>query len=183
LAHTRERFAGYWREIWAAPGLQFAEAAYRGELSCARMRIVIILLVIWIPLLAYIRQPVLQHRLGLAACILALLETVFVLLVVKRRLFVQGMGFVSTLLDVSLISGVLVFFILLGMPAIAANSRIVYPLYFFAIMASSLPKMPSPPPTAASTRPRRKGVIASQAPGPELPRRNQEPQLMPSLSG
>ncbi|MGH9315578.1 MAG: diguanylate cyclase [Thermoanaerobaculia bacterium] len=138
MAKTSERIAGYWREIWVAPGPQFADAAYRGELLASRMRIAIILLVIWIPLWTYLRRPVLQHRLGLAAGILALLEAVLVLLLVRRRLFVQGMGFVSILLDISLISGVLGFFLLFAMPSIAVNSRIVYPLYFFAIMASSL---------------------------------------------
>jgi diguanylate cyclase (GGDEF)-like protein len=138
LAQTKERFAGYWRDIWVAPGPQFADAAYRGELVAARMRIAIILLVIWIPLSAYLRTPVLQHRLGLAAGILALLEAALILLLVRRRLFVHGLGFVSMVLDISLISGVLGFFLLFGMPSVAVNSRIVYPLYFFAIMASSL---------------------------------------------
>lgn len=138
MADTRRGTAGFWRELWAEPGPQFSEAAYRGELVAARMRIVIILLVIWIPLSAYLRRPVLEHRLGLAAAVIALLQAALVWLVVRRRLFVRWIGFASTLFDVSMISAVLGLFVLFGMPAVAVNSRIVYPLYFFAIMAASL---------------------------------------------
>jgi len=128
----------YWRELWAAPGPQLAEAGYRGELTAARMRIALILIVIWIPVVAYLRRPLPEHLIGLTAGGLALLEAGLVYLVVRRRLFTGWIGFASTVLDVSLISGVLAFFVLFGMNSVAVNSRIVYPLYFFAIMGASL---------------------------------------------
>lgn len=138
MPKPRERLTGYWREICAAPGPQFAEAAYRGELSAARMRIALILAVSWIPVSATIHRPSLEHRLGITFGVIALLQSVLVLLIVKRRIFVRWMGFASTIFDVSLITSVLAMFLLFRMPALAANSRIIYPIYFFAIMASSL---------------------------------------------
>ena len=102
------------------------------------MRIAVILLVIWIPFFAYLRRPVLEHRLGLAAGVVALVQAIVIWLAVRRRLFVRWIGFASTLLDVSLISGVLALFLLFGMTSIAVNSRITYPIYFFAITAASL---------------------------------------------
>jgi diguanylate cyclase (GGDEF)-like protein len=128
----------YWRELWAAPGPQLAEAGYRGELTAARMRIALILIVIWIPVAAWLRRPAPEHLIGLTAGAAALLEAGSILLVVRRRLFTSWIGFASTILDVSLISGVLALFVLFGMNSVAVNSRIVYPLYFFAIMGASL---------------------------------------------
>jgi two-component system, cell cycle response regulator len=127
----------YWRELWAAPGPQLAEAGYRGELTAARMRIALILGVIWIPVVAWARRPLLEHRIGLAAGAVALVEAGLIFWVVRRRLFTRWIGFASTVLDVSLISGVLALFVLFGMNSVAVNSRIVYPLYFFAIMGAS----------------------------------------------
>jgi diguanylate cyclase (GGDEF)-like protein len=128
----------YGRELWAAPGPQLAEAGYRGELAAARMRIALILIVIWIPLAATLRRPAPEHLIGLMAGAAALLEAGLIFLVVRRRLFAGWIGFASTILDVSLISAVLALFVVNGMNSVAVNSRIVYPLYFFAIMGASL---------------------------------------------
>jgi len=127
-----------WRELWAAPGPQLAEAGYRGELTAARMRIALILIVIWIPVAAYVRRSAPEHLIGLTAGAAALVEATLIFLVVRRRLFTSWIGFASTILDVSLISAVLALFVVNGMNAVAVNSRIVYPLYFFAIMGASL---------------------------------------------
>lgn len=92
MATTKGRIAGYWREIWQAPGPQFLEAAYRGELAAARIRIGVILFVIWIPITAYLRRPILENRLGLAVCGVTLLQAILVLLILRRRLFVRWMA-------------------------------------------------------------------------------------------
>ena len=128
----------YWRELWVAPGPQLAEAGYRGELTAARMRIALILIVIWIPVVAWMRRALPEHRIGLEAGAAALLEAGLIFWLVRRRLFTAWIGFASTVLDVSLISSVLALFVWSGLNSVAVNSRIVYPLYFFAIMGASL---------------------------------------------
>jgi diguanylate cyclase (GGDEF)-like protein len=138
LRDARARIEEYWRELWAAPGPQLAEAGHTGELTAARMRIALILIVIWIPVAAWLRRPALEYRIGLAAGAVALAEAALILLLVRRRVFTEWIGFASTFLDVSLISGILALFVLFGMNAVAVNSRLVYPLYFFAIMGASL---------------------------------------------
>ena len=115
-----------------------AEAAHRGELLVARMRLILVLVVFLIPLAAYATHPVVENRVGLLVAVSAVLLASVLFLAVRRGLFPSGIGIGSSLLDVTIVSTALLTFVLLGMPAIAVNSRIIYPMYFLAIMATSL---------------------------------------------
>ena len=127
-----------WREVWSRPGPQLADAAHRGELLVARLRLILVLIVSLIPLTAYATHPVVENRVGLLVAVSAVLLASVLFLAVRRGLFPDVVGLGSSLLDVTVVSTALLTFVMLGMPAIAVNSRIIYPMYFLAIMATSL---------------------------------------------
>ena len=127
-----------WREIWSRPGPPLAEAAHRGELLLAKLRLILVLIVCLIPLTAYLTRPVLPNRVGLSVGLSALLVAALVLFVVRSGWFPSGIALFSSLLDVTLVTSALLTFVALSLPAIAVNSRIIYPMYFLAIMATSL---------------------------------------------
>jgi diguanylate cyclase (GGDEF)-like protein len=115
-----------------------AEAAHRGEVFVARLRLILVLIVSVIPLTAYLARPVVQNRVGVLIAASALVLATLLFLAVRKGLFPSGIGVASSLLDVTLVSAALLTFVELGMPSIAVNSRIIYPIYFLAIMATSL---------------------------------------------
>jgi diguanylate cyclase (GGDEF)-like protein len=58
--------------------------------------------------------------------------------VVRQRTYQPGLGFITSLLDVTLVSGVLAVLLVLGQPLSAAGAVVAFSLYFLAIAASAL---------------------------------------------
>ena len=127
-----------WEGVWSPPGPQLSEAARRGEVFLGRLRLLLVGIVFVIPLTAYLSHPLLQNRVGLIAAAAGVVLSLALSFVAQRGWLPHAIGFVSSLLDVSLVSSVLFAFVTLGMPSIAVNSRIIYPIYFLAIMATCL---------------------------------------------
>ena len=69
--------------------------------------------------------------LGVAAALLAYRT-------LRNRGYQPGLGFITSVLDVTLVSGVLCAFLVLRQPAVAVNGLAVFPLYFLAIAAAAL---------------------------------------------
>jgi diguanylate cyclase (GGDEF)-like protein len=110
-------------------------AAHRGELTVARSRLRIILLILVIQLLPGWDRPV--HRVGIAVSVLGLLWSLGIFWMVRRR-YRPALGFIGTAVDVSLVSAALVGFAASGLPDVAVNSRVAFEVYFIAIGAASL---------------------------------------------
>jgi diguanylate cyclase (GGDEF)-like protein len=127
-----------WEGVWSPPGPQLAEAARRGEVFLGRLRLLLVGVVFVIPLTAYLSRPVVQNRVGLIAGAAGVVLSLALAFLAQRGWIPGAIGYVSSLMDVTLVSSVLAAFVLLGMPAIAVNSRIIYPIYFLAIMATCL---------------------------------------------
>lgn len=127
-----------WSEIWSRPGPPLSEAAHRGEMVVARLRLVLVLVVSLIPLAAYLTRPVLPNRVGLSVGLSAIVFALLLYFVVRRGWFPSGIALLSSVVDVTLVSSALLTFVALGLPAIAVNSRIIYPIYFLALMSTCL---------------------------------------------
>ena len=127
-----------WEGVWSPPGPQLAEAARRGEVFLGRLRLLLVGIVFVIPLTAYLSRPVLQNRVGLIAAGAGIVLSLALAFIAQRGWLPGAIAYVSSLMDVTLVSSVLAAFVVLGMPAIAVNSRIIYPIYFLAIMATCL---------------------------------------------
>ncbi|MDY7093594.1 MAG: GGDEF domain-containing protein [Acidobacteriota bacterium] len=130
-----------WERVWKRPDPQLADAGFTGEYLIAGVRLLIAVLLIYVPLGVHRLDllpgsgnltPVLAFVVG------ALVEALLVYSAVQRHWGRAWIGFVSSMIDVSLVSGALAVFLILDLPLAATNSTLVYPFYFLAIGATSL---------------------------------------------
>ncbi len=128
-----------WRRIWSAPEAEISTAGFGGELLVASVRLAIVVVLLYFPL-----RELLQRRgefdplallttatLGLGLALVLYSAT-------SRRVGRAWIGFVSSVLDVSLVSAILAIFLVLGRPLEATNNLVIFPIYFLAIAATSL---------------------------------------------
>lgn len=133
----------FWRRVWSAPEPEISEAGFSGELLIAGIRLLLVLILVFIPAQEYIASSIhdadsRDPRVLLAAAAVGLLGSLMIYAATRRHWGRSWMGFASSLLDVSLVSGVLAMLVLLGRPHEATNSLVVFPVYFLAISATSL---------------------------------------------
>ncbi len=128
-----------WRRVWTRPEPEISDAAFSGELLIAGVRLLIVLILVYIPANEYIRSPLDRDpRALLAIAGGGLLGALMIYSATRRNWGRSWMGFASSLLDVSLVSGLLCLFVLLGRPQEATSDLVIFPLYFLAIGATSL---------------------------------------------
>ena len=128
-----------WRRVWRRPEPEISDAAFSGELLIAGVRLLIVLILVYIPASEYVRSPLDRDpRALLATAAGGLLGALMIYSATRRNWGRSWMGFASSLLDVSLVSGLLCLFVLLGRPQEATHDLVIFPLYFLAIGATSL---------------------------------------------
>ena len=92
-----------------------------------------------VPTVKLIRDPeVPSHAWGFGVTTLAALAAVAVAWFLCSRPWHPAVGFISSALDVSLVTTALVSFALVGSPLDALNSKVTFEMYFLAIAATSL---------------------------------------------
>jgi len=125
--------------LWAAPDPSLVDAGGHGELLVAKVRLALVSLVMVIPLYNVIATPYLVEAwVGLVFTGIALVSATIIWAVVRRGFYRPWLGFVTSGLDVSIVTATLVTFLLMDAPHVAVNSRIMYSVYFFSIGAASL---------------------------------------------
>ena len=132
-----------WRRVWSPPEPEISEAGFSGELLIAGIRLLLVLILVFIPAQEYIWRTIHEGddrdpRVLLGAAAVGLLGSLMIYAATRRHWGRSWMGFASSLLDVSLVSGVLAMLVLLGRPQEATNSLVVFPVYFLASTATSL---------------------------------------------
>ena len=110
----------------------------------AGVRLLVVLILIYIPADEYLgkgftagatqRDP----RALLTAAVAALVGSLLIYSAVNRNWGRSWIGFASSMLDVTLVSGLLAVFLVLDRPHEAVNNAIIFPAYFLAIAATSL---------------------------------------------
>lgn len=123
---------------WSATAVTMEDAGTAGERLVARVRVVLCGVLLFIPLSSYFLVPSRENVIGLSVTFAALAISVILLLVIDRASTHKWLGFATTALDVSMVSMVLVVFLVAGEPLTATNSRIVFECYFIAIGATCL---------------------------------------------
>jgi len=129
----------YWRELWRAPDAALLVSGGEGERLAARVRVVVVALLLITPIykiIYYPDNPV--YLLGLVITAVAMLFAVAILLYLRWRPYRPWLGFLSTLLDTGFVTAALTLFVFVGSPLIASNSRVTFDIYFLAIIAMSL---------------------------------------------
>ncbi len=128
-----------WDEFWRSPVAALVSAGADGETVVARARLVLTVLAVVIPVLESFRRPGSRAAtVGLVAEILGVSAALIAYRAVRSRGYRPGLGFVTSVLDVTLVSGVLGTLLVLQRPAVAVQSLAVFSLYFLAIAASAL---------------------------------------------
>jgi len=125
--------------VWIAPDPVLIDAGAAGELMVAQVRLVLVLLLQLIPIAnILLTDYMLESYIGMAATLTALVFAIAVYAVVRRGFYRPWLGFLTSAVDVSIITAGLASFLVAGTPHVAVNSRVMFCVYFFAIGASSL---------------------------------------------
>jgi diguanylate cyclase (GGDEF)-like protein len=128
-----------WSRVWRPPEPEISAAGFGGEILVAWSRLLLIVILIWFQITEYVRSSFAENpRVLLATACGALLGALMIYSATRRHWGKSWIGFASSLLDVSLVSGALVTFLALGRPHEATNDLIIFPVYFLAIAATSL---------------------------------------------
>jgi diguanylate cyclase (GGDEF)-like protein len=129
----------WWQELWRSPVAALVSAGADGEMLVARARLVLTVLAVVIPVLEGFRHPGSRATsVGLVAEILGVAAALIAYRALRKRGYQPGFGFITSVLDVTLVSGVLCAFLVLQQPVVAVNGLAVFSLYFLAIAASAL---------------------------------------------
>ena len=129
----------WWRELWRSPVAALVSAGSDGEALVARARLVLTVLAVVIPVIEAFRHPGSRAAsVGLVAEMLGVAAALLAYRTLRNRGYQPGLGFITSVLDVTLVSGVLCAFLVLRQPAVAVNGLAVFPLYFLAIAAAAL---------------------------------------------
>jgi len=134
---------GLWERLWQRPESQLSDAGFHGEMLVAGVRLLVVLILVYIPADEYLgagfwsgtsRDP----RALLTAAVAALVGSLLIYSAVNRNWGRSWIGFASSMLDVTLVSGLLGVFLVLDRPHEAVNNAVIFPAYFLAIAATSL---------------------------------------------
>lgn len=136
--HVRETIQ-LWRRFWRPPADSLLQTGGAGEVSIALTRLAVVIVLLGLAVGGYVgSSDSLMNRVYLAAALAALPASVLVLLVVRRAEYRWWIGYVTSVLDVTFVSGALVAFLLAGSPHAALNSPVLFPLYLLALAATCM---------------------------------------------
>lgn len=125
--------------IWQVPDPFLLDAGASGELLVARIRLLLALIILVIPVQSLISEPGLtEHLVGVAAALAVVAFAAFLLWLVRRELLRPWLGFLTSSMDVTFVSATLAAYLLLDQPHISVNSRVIYQAYFLALGATCL---------------------------------------------
>ena len=123
---------------WSATAVTMEDAGTAGERLVGRVRVVLTAVLLIIPLYQTVIVRTTENFIGLSVGSAALAIAVVMLVLIDRGELRRWAGFATTAVDVSMVSVVLVVFLLADTPLTATNSRVVFECYFLAIGATCL---------------------------------------------
>ena len=125
--------------VWQKPDHLLVEAGQEGEWIAAKVRIVVVALLLLTPFYRYWEYPwVGEYVTGLIVTIVGWIMAVIIYYWLRSGRYSPSIGFFSVGLDITLVSIALFTFVITGPPHAGANSRVTFPIYFLAIAASGL---------------------------------------------
>lgn len=115
------------------------DAGAGGELLVARARVAMTAALLLIPAVNLLTAPDdPENFVGFGIASLAVLLALGLHQLVRREVYRPWLGFLTSAMDVSLVSAGLATFVVLGEPHTAVNSKVLFEVYFLAIFATSL---------------------------------------------
>lgn len=123
-----------WFEALQSPLAQTFEQDARHEATVNKWRVTLVLFLAVVPLSAVVGEGFLpENFIGFFAVGLALLYCLAVYLLLKRASFLPALKYVTVGLDATLVSAMLVAFMLAGRAIIATNSQVAFLAYFLVL--------------------------------------------------
>lgn len=128
-----------WRRLWRPTDPVMVDAGVGGELLVARVRLLLTGILLAIPTVNLALAPYEEENwVGQGVALLALAFALVIFHLVKRDVFRPWLPFLSSAMDVSLVSLALASFLVLGAPHTAVNSKVLFEVYFLGLFATSL---------------------------------------------
>jgi len=127
------------RQFWSAPDPLLIAAGQEGEALVARIRLVVIALLLITPVWKLTIDPdYAVYRWGFIVTLAGFVAAVVVFLLLRTRYHGAWLSFASSLLDVSFVSAAPGIFIFVGSPLVALNSKVTFEIYYLTIGALAL---------------------------------------------
>ena len=128
-----------WAWLWSEPDVVLLDASAEGERLSGRLRIIVALFVSAIAILPVITGSASAEARGWSVFAFGgLTAAVALFYFVSRGFYRPWLGFLTSTLDVSIVTVGLVWFLIVGQPHLAVNSKVVYEAYFLALAATCL---------------------------------------------
>lgn len=130
--------AAIWESLFRPPDPLQVDAGAAGELRVARIRLWFAVSLLLIPLLRLFGGQPHEAWLGLWVVLALVVVALGLFVLVHRGFYRPWLGFATSALDASIVSGGLLIWLLLGQPHAAVNNRVIFDAYFLVIAATSL---------------------------------------------
>ncbi len=127
------------RDLWSAPDASLLQPGGEGELIISRFRSILAVIAWTIAMYVAYRSP--ASEIGRIYHVFATVTAASVLgmhLAVNRMHYSWWLGFVTSLAEVSLVSGGLFSFVVTGHPEHALNASVLFAVYFFSLAATTI---------------------------------------------
>jgi two-component system, cell cycle response regulator len=135
-----------WARLLSTHDATLIDAGATGERTVARLRLVFTAIITLIPLQSVIQSPGLRENyIGLGVALFALTVAAVMFIAVWRGFYRTWLSVATSVFDVSMVSVVLGTFVVVGLPEIAVNSRVVYEVYLLALASTCLRYDPRAP--------------------------------------
>jgi diguanylate cyclase (GGDEF)-like protein len=133
------RIGKWWRRFWMPPDSSLLQTGGQGEVLISWLRLGVSFAAIGCALFATWRTgQAPAARAYLQVTYVALPVAGFIHIFVSRANYGWWMGFVTSILDVTVVSITLGVFLLVGRPELAIMNPVAFPVYFLALAATSM---------------------------------------------
>ena len=129
----------WWRRFWMPPDSSLLQTGGQGELLISWLRLGVSFTAIGIAVFVSWRSgQAPASRVYLLVTFVALPIAGFIHIFVSRANYGWWIGFVTSVLDVTIVSIALATFLLVGRPDLALMNTVAFPVYFLALAATSM---------------------------------------------